>query len=199
MKIRSFALLAALLATAAPAVAQQQGQPAPRGEHRGEHHGPGEHGRRMKGEGRRFGNPLEHLLQRREQLNLTAEQVARLEAVQRRVQEQNRPLMEQLRQLRGPAGARPERGARGAELTPEQREALRRTREQARPIMERLRENNQAARREVEQVLTDAQKQQLRQWHEQRGRRGEARRPRGERGERERRENREAPPQTPRS
>ncbi|HEU0052777.1 MAG TPA: hypothetical protein VFQ39_06355 [Longimicrobium sp.] len=167
MKIRSFALAAALLAAPVPMLAQTQ-QPAPRAErqHR-------EHGDRMRGEGRQMRSPLQGLIERRQQLNLTDDQVRRLTAVQQRLETENRPLLDQLRGLRGPDGARPrERG----ELTQEQRQQLRAQREQirerARPVAEKLRANRESAMREVQSILTDAQKQQLRQFRQEHGRKG---------------------------
>jgi hypothetical protein len=188
MKIRSFALALAVLAAPAPLLAQDRD--APRPEHRP--------GLEQRGPGRR--NPVERLLRRREQLNLSADQVRRLEAIQQRVESQNRPLIERLQALHGNG---PRQRVRRGELTEQQRAELRaqaeRIREQARPTREQLRQNLDAARREVEAVLTDAQKQQIRQWAQERGNRrgpgrhGDGPRRRGEHERREHREHREHP------
>jgi hypothetical protein len=194
MKIRSLALAVALLAPA-PLLAQQD-QPRPDRPERPRMEGrrEGMHGR-MHGMRRPRGNPLQGLLERREQLNLTADQVRRLEAIQQRLESQVRPLRERmtalheqvvpgLRERRGEPG---ECGGERPRLTPEQRQALERAREQVRPLAQQLREAHRNAVREAMDVLTDAQKQQLRELRREHGRRGEpGRRFRRERGERER-------------
>ncbi|HEU4454935.1 MAG TPA: hypothetical protein VFR81_17865, partial [Longimicrobium sp.] len=146
--------------------------------------------------------PIQGLLRRREELKLSAEQVSRLEALEQRFRTQNQPLMERLRAARPQP---PRDGAARREMTEEQRRALRESmrarREELRPTMEQLRQNHQAARREVESILNDTQKQQIRQWAEQRqGRRGEHGMRRGEHRRRDgeqRRERRPRPPQAP--
>lgn len=202
MKIRTIAMALAVAGT--PAVlAAQQGTPPAQGQH-GEHgqHHRGERGARgMRGQqGGRGG--LRMLINRRQQLNLTDAQVQRLTAIQQRLESQNRTLMERLRtqrqqaglpELRQPRGegegraARPrrERGER-PQLTEQQRQALQRFREQAQPIREQIRQNQQAAVREAQGVLTEQQRQQVQQWMSQhRGRRGgaEGHGRRGRRGE----------------
>lgn len=75
------------------------------------------------------GNPAARALALRDQLNLTAAQVAQLEQLSTRFEEQNRPLLEQFRAARpegarGPlAGAGMHRG--GAMATPERRAEMR--------------------------------------------------------------------------
>jgi predicted transglutaminase-like cysteine proteinase len=180
MKILSFALALAL--AGAPAVlAAQTGQPQ-QGQ-QGWH----QHGERQGQRGERRGrNPLAMLIAHRQQLNLTDAQVSQLQAIRQRLEAQNRPLMERVRSLRQQAGLpdfrreRREQGQGQAEgqeqgrrerpqLTPEQRQAMQRLRPQLQPIMQQLRANNQAAMKEVQSVLTDAQKQQIRQFMRQRG------------------------------
>jgi predicted transglutaminase-like cysteine proteinase len=186
MKIRSIA--AALALAAAPGLlAAQQTQPAQaharhqgqRGEHRG---------------------GIQALIARRDQLHLSADQVSRLQAIQQRLESQDRPLQERMRTLFQQSGLpdfrarRAERGAQGQpraqrpQLTEQQRQQLKQLREQAKPIREQMRQNRQAALREVQGVLTAEQKQQVQQWRQQhqqrRGEHGHGRRGQGQHGAR---------------
>ena len=205
MKIRTFALAMTLLAAPAALAAQVAPPATPRAEDGRQHReremrrerGPrAGMERRARGEGRQLRNPIAGMLERRQQLNLSADQVNRLQAIQSRLESQNRPLVERMQALRGQPGDRP--GARGGELTPEQRAQIERTREQFRPIAEQLRENRQTAMRDAVAVLTDAQRQQIRQFHREhgerrgmRGRQGRERREGIERRERRERTDRE--------
>ena len=171
--IRSLAL-AVVLAAGAQAMQAQQAAPSPRGDHGTHRLGP-RHGE---------GDPFARLLERRQELNLTAQQVSRIEAIRARLQAQNQPLMEQLQAARRQAGL-PDRSveSRGGErprLTEEQRAAARQMRERMAPVAQQLRSNRRAAMREVHEVLTEAQREQLRQKHREHrgGRRGH----RGHRG-----------------
>jgi Spy/CpxP family protein refolding chaperone len=172
-RIYTFAMAAAL--AAAPAVlpaaahAQEQGTPA-----------------RERGPGA-FGGLLRH----RAELNLTDDQVRRLESIRQRLEEQNRPLLERLRAAgvrRGP-GARPGRGPseqRRAELrrrvegmSEVQRDSLRRQmRERSRAVGEGQRDSLRRQMRVRMRNLSEAQRDSLRsQLRERRGPRGERRGP----------------------
>jgi hypothetical protein len=123
--------------------------------------------------------PVQALLEARAELGLSAEQVVQLESIHARLQEQNQPLLEEMRAA-APAGGS-QRGVgmreRMGAMTPEQREQMREhmgamtpeQREQMRERMDRgvpaelqatvrqLRENNRAAMREAREVLTPEQ------------------------------------------
>jgi Spy/CpxP family protein refolding chaperone len=135
------------------------------------------------------------LLERhRAELDLTADQVAQLQAIRSGLQQRNAPLVEQLRasgawQERADAARRGERarpGARargGAEARRgEQARGARRLPEELRPVAQQLRQNNRAAMQEARAVLTDEQTTRLRELAQQR--RAEARANRGARGPR---------------
>jgi predicted transglutaminase-like cysteine proteinase len=151
MNTRTFALALALSGAALPALAQQTQAP-PQGRH--------EHGARAgHARGERRGSPIARLIARRQDLALTDQQVSRLQAVEQRLQAQRQPLAARLRALR------PDSARRAAGVSAEQRQAMR---AQVQPIRKQLREQRQAAMREVQSILTDQQKQQVR--HSMRGR-----------------------------
>ncbi|HEX8272912.1 MAG TPA: Spy/CpxP family protein refolding chaperone [Longimicrobiaceae bacterium] len=180
-------LAAALLAAApAPALLAQQGAGAPHAQH--------QDGRQGRGGPRP--SPVAALLEHRAELKLTADQVSRLETIQRDLEQKNAPLRRQLE------AARPQRpeGERQAPPTEQERQAMRARMEQLRPQMEQLRTNQRAAMEQVRSVLTDEQEQAARQYlRGPRGERGE-RGPRGERGGRgEGRQGGERGQQAPRS
>lgn len=164
MSPRSLLLLLVTLGSAAPLAAQRHDPPA--------------EAREAVGRG-----PVQMLLRHRERLGLTDEQVVRLEALDRRMEERNGPavarLLEMRRRIRADFPGRPR------ELEPARREEYRRRLEAARPLLREIRENNRAAMREVGEVLTPAQKKQVREIL-RRGRRHEGgdgeRRRRGHRG-----------------
>ena len=153
MRQTMIALVAAAL-LAAPATAQggQGGERPRRAE--GVRAGPGAPAR----------NPVAMLLDRREELELTAEQVARLEAVRERVERENAPRIER---LRAALGDRPRR-----ELSDEERARLRGRMQELQPVRDEIRATNRAAMEEAREVLTDEQESKLREI---------VRRPRGER------------------
>lgn len=84
------------------------------------------------------GNPAERVLQHREVLNLTADQVRQLEQLQARFAAENQPLLDQVRAVRPEFGQREARQGmrprgmrpRAERLTEEQRDQLRQRREQ---------------------------------------------------------------------
>lgn len=166
---RRVLLAAALLAAApAPALLAQTGQgqaPAhPQGH--GQHH-PGQHGEHGPGMRHRGpGNPVARLLEHREQLALTAQQVTRLQALQAGWDRQNAALVQQLQALH-PQGERPQGPPSEAE-----RAAMHQRMEQARPAMEQLHRNTRALMEQVHGVLTEQQRTQLHQFMRGPGGRG---------------------------
>ena len=154
---------------------------------RGRMGGQGMRGRMGPGMRRPGQQGMRGLIEQRQRLNLSGDQLSRLRAIEQRTETQNRALVERLRTLRENAvpglRERRERGERQP-LTEEQRTALERAREQARPLAEQMRTNLEAARREGEAVLTEQQRaelQKLREEHRggQHGRRGAPMRRRG--------------------
>lgn len=162
-RINRVLLAAALLAAPAPALLAQQPGTPPAAEQQKQ----GRQGPRP--------SPVAALLEHRAELKLTAQQVARLEAIQRDLEQKNEPFRRQLE------AARPQRGERpDGPPSEEERAAMRARREQLRPQMEQVRANHRAAMEQVRSVLTEEQRETARQYL--RGHRGE-RGPRGGRGE----------------
>lgn len=107
--------------------------------------------------------PVEVLLTNRTQLGLTAAQVARLEQIEREMEEANRaPVMRLIELRREGRAVRGPRGSREGELTDAQRQALGKLMEEARPLLAQIRVSNRAAMGKVGAVLTPEQKTQLR-------------------------------------
>lgn len=185
MKIRTRYLLAAALAAAPATVAAQATTPPPQPrEHHGQH---GEmHGRRGPGGPGQAFSPVQGILRQRQQLGLSAEQVSRLEAIDRDLQARLEPLHQQLRALMpedlravahraGPPaqGERRERreGAQAPgehrtrgdhpQLTPEQRQRMERVHQQAQPLFEQLHQHVEAALTRARAVLTPEQQRQV--------------------------------------
>ena len=202
-----YLVAAALLAAPVSAAAQTAPPAAAQGEHarEGRRGGPGD----VRGHGGPGGSPVQGILRQRERLQLTADQVSRLEAIDRDLQARTAPLREQLTAIfperaqradgpngerrggaRGGRGERREdgRGARGPgrdrpQLTAEQRQQMEQRRTQAQPIMEQLRQQGEQAMTQAGAVLTPQQQEQLRARGEGRdGRRGSGRGEHGERG-----------------
>lgn len=148
MKPRMLLILGPLLC-AAPVAAQEQPQEQALPPAHAEH-------------GRRFERgPVEVLLRHRDQLGLTDAQVARLQALDARMEERNRPLVERLLEMR--RAHRGERRDRERPLTEEERREMRRRKEQARPLMREIRQNNREAMSQVGEILTEEQKTRLRE------------------------------------
>lgn len=192
MKIHARYFVATLLAAAPVTVAAQTPAPAHGGEHQAPHGAM--HGRRGPG-GPGGHSPIQGILGQRQQLGLSAEQVSRLEAIDRDLQARNAPLHQQLMALMpedlraaahrdGPAAQgerrQPAQGGqtqggghhgRGdhPQLTAEQRQRMERIHEQGRPLMEQVHQNFQAAMEQVHAVLTPEQQQRARQGMEHRG------------------------------
>jgi Spy/CpxP family protein refolding chaperone len=188
MKIHARYFVAAMLAAAPVTAAAQTTAPPQAGEHHGAH---GQmHGRR--GPGGPGHTPIQGILSQRQQLGLSAEQVSRLEAIDRDLQARNEPLHQQLHALmpedpraaahrEGPpaqgerrqppqggqahGGGQHGHGEHGdhPQLTAEQRQRMERIHEQARPLMEQVHQNFQAAMEQVHTVLTPEQQQRARQ------------------------------------
>jgi len=189
MKIRTFAVALAL--AGAPALlSAQQDAPRPRAEQRQGAEGHGRRGGWDRGEGQ---GREQALLRFRQQLGLTDAQVSRLQAIHQRLEQQNAPIVQRIDAARRQAGLpelrrpqagqqqramRGQRGGRGQgnarpQLTDQQRQAFQRFREQTRPLQEQIRQNRQSAMREAQSVLTEQQRQQVRQLiQEHRGQRG---------------------------
>lgn len=171
MNQRAFWMAAALLAAAGQVTAQE---PAPRDW--------GEHAM----------SPMTYILEHRAELELSDQQVARLEAIGTSLRARTTPLRERMREAmgdlpvprpraeRGPRGARAPRGDRVAPrpMTPQQREAMRERARELRPVREEIRALRREAREEARAVLTAEQQEKLRDLI--RARRGELRRPGGE-------------------
>ena len=131
-RIYSMALLAAL--AAAPVTLEAQNPRVPRTQEQAER--------------RHDGASPQKLLQLRNELGLTAEQVSRLEGIRQRLQQQNAPLIEQLRA----SGAWRERRAQGEARTGEQGRIAPEQREQARQRMENMTpEQREAMRRQMQE------------------------------------------------
>jgi Spy/CpxP family protein refolding chaperone len=92
-------------------------------------------------------NVIEIIIQKKAELSLTAEQVAQLEPIGKKLDEDNKPVVETLAKLRG-TGMR--------DLTDEQRAELR-------TQMETLRENRMAALEQANAVLSSDQQAKLRE------------------------------------
>jgi Spy/CpxP family protein refolding chaperone len=173
MKKRGMLMAAALLLAAGPALAQA---PAPRDW--------GEHAM----------SPMTMILEHRAELELTDDQVARLEAIGTQLRERTAPLRERMREAMADMpvpGAHAEHGARseGAPrerrapraMTPEQREAIHSRMTELRPVREEIRAIRLQARDDARAVLTADQQQKLRELMQaHRGHRGPRGRPMGE-------------------
>jgi hypothetical protein len=132
--------------------------------------------------------PIQHILQQRQQLGLTAEQVSRLETIDRDLQARVAPLHQQLQALmpedlraaahrqgppaQGERRQRPEgaqrQGGHGPggdhpQLTAEQRQRMEQLHQQARPLMEQVHQHVESAMEQVHTVLTPEQQQRARQ------------------------------------
>ncbi|HUG42366.1 MAG TPA: hypothetical protein VMM12_18015 [Longimicrobiales bacterium] len=99
-------------------------------------------------------NPVTMLLERREALELTADQVRQLETIQARVEQENAPRIARLREALGDRPAR--------DLTAEERAQLRDRMGELQPVRDELRETNRAAMAEARDLLTPEQATALR-------------------------------------
>ncbi|MFP2930834.1 Spy/CpxP family protein refolding chaperone [Pyxidicoccus sp. 3LG] len=117
---------------------------------------------------RRPPSSLELLLENREALALTPEQVGQVSALRSALEEKNAPLLQKLEALRPPRPPGPPPG--GADRisggppggAPPDAEAMRERRQQVEPLFQELRANDEAAYAEAEKLLSDAQKTRAR-------------------------------------
>lgn len=141
-RVGSVAAVLALLAV--PLAAQAgQGQGPARGR-----------GMMAGGPGAMARNPVAVVLDHRDALELTAEQVQTLEQIRARVQEENGPRWDQLTEAFGDADPR--------SLSVEERQALRERMQALQPVREEIRATNRAAMAEVHELLTAEQETELR-------------------------------------
>jgi len=174
-KVYGLALLAAV--AAAPVVVEAQAPRAAAGQQQAERGG--------------WHSPISRIVEHRAELGLTTEQVSRLQGIQQRLQQQNAPLMEQVRASGAwrEGAAKADRGDRAPRADGARRGARagRQVPEEMRPVMNQIRDNNRAAHQEVRSVLSDQQQVRLRELAQQQragGQRGEWRGNRGARGSR---------------
>jgi Spy/CpxP family protein refolding chaperone len=98
--------------------------------------------------------PAERLLAHRAELALTADQVQKLEAIDKRQDQQDKEVIAKLEALRGKPVGQP---LRMRELAPADREKLQANRNELQPLMQQLRTSHQAAIADVRGVLTSEQ------------------------------------------
>jgi Spy/CpxP family protein refolding chaperone len=133
-----------------------------------------------------MGSPVQRLIEHQQDLNLSGDQVARLQQIDQALQTETQPLRQQLEQFRparGQNGAGQDAQGQRPEPSEADREAMRQRMEQARPVMDQLRKANEAALQRALQVLTPEQRTQAQSLMPQRGERGE----RGQGGQGDRR------------
>jgi Spy/CpxP family protein refolding chaperone len=142
-----------LLAAPAPADAQQNHPPSPTARERGlpPYAGVG------------------FLLRHRAELQLSDDQIRRLREISARLDEQNAPLVQQLREAGIPV--HPARRGRVEQMTPAEKKALRKKLEEHSPTLHQLRENTVSAMAEARRVLTTEQQDRFRQLLEEEHRR----------------------------
>lgn len=114
-----------------------------------------EHG----GPHRRPPSSLELLLKNPQELALTTEQVAQLEALQTALEQKNAPIQEQLEALRPPRPpGPPPSDAERMKGPPPETEEMRALRQQVEPLFTQLRANDEAAYAQAETLLSESQK-----------------------------------------
>ena len=121
--------------------------------------------------GRRMANPAEWVLSQRAQLQLTPDQVRRLEQIRDKYNTRDQPLTDQLRAGAGEMTAQRDSTAQLSSdqrrQAFEQRRAQRQAYLEAHPdaakAMEQLREDRRAAQKEIRGVLTQTQRDQVRE------------------------------------
>lgn len=101
--------------------------------------------------------PVGTLLDMRSELGLSADQIARLEAIDQRMDELNQPFVTRMSEIRRKIRALGPR----SNMTPEQREQFESHLEDARSVMRQIERNNRSAMHEVGRVLTKLQKEQV--------------------------------------
>lgn len=115
-------------------------------------------GRGMGGRGGMMGamsgrSPVAFVIDHKADLQLSDDQVAKLQDIEKKVEDKNKPLVEKMRQAWG-GGERPDFQS----MSDEDRQALR---EKIRPITQEIRDNDDAARQEANGVLTSEQKSKV--------------------------------------
>lgn len=153
----TFALGAALLV--APALASAQGgRGAPAGPARGD----GTAGRGVGPGG------VTRLLDARRALDLTSRQVAQLDSLERLQYAERRAFQERMRPVRDSLAQRARTGARTPAFRDSMQAQARARREAARPQMEQMRKRDSSLNAAAERVLTDTQRQKVREMQAER-------------------------------
>jgi Spy/CpxP family protein refolding chaperone len=148
MRRVAFVLALGLAAAPAPALFAQGTAPNAPTEQ------PGQQGAR-----RGFRDPVAQILDHRDDLKLTDDQVGKLQAIEDSLAAQRAPLMKQFEQFRA------QRGADSAGPPSDQdRAAMRQRMEQMRPLMQQYRQQVQDAVKQAQAVLTPDQQAQARQY-----------------------------------
>lgn len=132
----------ALMLLAAPLAAQGGGRGPAMGR-----------GMRGGGPGAMARNPVAVVLDHRADLELTDDQVQKLETLREHVQQANEPRWQQLKEAFGDADPR--------SMSVEERQALRERMQALQPVREEIRAANREAMDEVHELLTDEQETQL--------------------------------------
>jgi hypothetical protein len=121
---------------------------------------PAERGQAGAQAGAVLADPIQRILEHREQLNLTTAQVTRIERIQAQLAEKNRPLMEQLQSKLPEGAARQMVAAQGRGVQPEMRERLRNLPDSVRNLSEEqrreLRERMVARRDSMKDSMPDS-------------------------------------------
>ncbi len=103
--------------------------------------------------------PIATLIHMRAQLRLSDQQVAQLRQLDRQTEERNRPFVARLHELRRKARAL----GHYSRLSPEARAQFDAYMEEGQPLLQSIHENNMAAMREVGRILSDEQKETMRE------------------------------------
>ena len=109
---------------------------------------------------------LRGLMRHKEELELSDEQVERIEEIARRLQERNQPLLERLRKAGVPLD--PQERMEVREMDMRERRQLRRTLELEQPTLRRLRENTRMAMEMARRTLTPEQRVRARELMQER-------------------------------
>jgi DNA anti-recombination protein RmuC len=105
-------------------------------------------------------SPIEQLLEQRAALNLSADQLSRLDDIKQRLASQNEPLVNQMMTLRT-EWQQARRAARNGRA-PAATDRVERIRAEAEETRGRIQQNNRAAMQDVNRLLRPAQRKQLR-------------------------------------
>jgi hypothetical protein len=145
--MRTAGIVAALVLLSTPVLAQGPGRGPGAG------HGPMMRGMMRGGPAMMARNPAEVVLEHREVLELTADQVREIEAIRDRVEAENEPRIQALMDAFGDVVPN--------ELTIEERYELRETMRELQPVREGIRATNRAAGKEIHGLLSDEQERRL--------------------------------------